>query len=313
MSGPDLNLLRKALAETDLSSLYHLRDVDQMLTNLVDYQNPFRQMLRRSPGNGEGYVNRTRTAGTTLSQDVNDTDTFDESTGTYSENYFPYRTIGAQGKVTRRVQRTGRLFSDMLADEMAAKAMDIRDREENRVIWGNTPAINAKQLLGLNYNLVNHTGQIVGSTTAGSLTLANMDTVIDKVVTGNPSVVLTSRAGARKINAALQAQQRFIDKIEVPGGFRVNSYDSLPILKTTNIPDVLTMTTGGTVSSLTGGTFTMAFVVDLNQVFMSVLTELTMLPLARRSSQFQEFDIFEDLALVVRDYRAVSGYYFWSA
>jgi len=314
MGTPDLTLLRKALDEGDLTSLYHLRDISEVLINLVDYQNPFRQMLPRRPGQGEGYVARTRTAGTTLAEDVNDTDSFAEETGSYSEVYFPYRTIGTQGKVSRRVQKTGRLFSDLLADEMGAKAMDIRDREEHRTIWGNTPTINAKQILGLNYSTTNNTGQIVGSTTAGSLTLTKMDEVIDKVITNpNPNVILTSRAGARKINAALQAQQRFIDKVEVPGGFKVNSYNGIPIIKSTTIPDTLTMSTGGTVSALTAGTFTCLFVVDFNHVFMSVLEELTMMPLARRSSQFVEFDIFEDLALVVRDYRAVSQYYFWAA
>lgn len=313
MKGPDLALLRKALDEAGISSLYHMKDVDRLLINLVDYMNPFRQMLSRRPGTGEGYVARQRTAGTTLAQSVNDTDTFDESTGTYDEVNFPYRTIGTQGKVTRRVQKTGRLFSDLLADEMAAKAMDVRDREEYRTIWGNTPTINSKEILGLNYHMVNHTGQIVGSTVTGSLLLSRMDEVLDKVVTGNPSVILTSRAGSRKINASLQAQQRFVDRIEVPGGFKVASYNDVPIIKSTNIPDTLTMTSGGTISSLSGGTFTCLFVVDLAQTFMSVLTELTMMPLARRSSQFVEFDIFEDIALVNRDFRGIAQYYFWSA
>lgn len=313
MAGPDLTLIRKALEETDLSSLYHMREIDEMLVNLVDYQNPFRQMLPRKPGMGEGYVVRTRTAGTTQADDVDDTDSFTEETGSYNERFFSYKTIGTQGKVTRRVQKTGRLLSDLLADEMGAKALDVRNREEHRTIWGNTPTLNSKQLFGLNYHTNSNTGQIVGSTVSGSLTLTRMDQVMDLVITGNPSLILTSRAGSRKINAALQAQQRFNDRVEVPGGFKVLSYNDVPILKTTNIPDTLTMSTGGTVSSLTGGTFTALFVVDLQHVFMSVLTDLTMMPLARRSSQFVEFDIFEDIALVVRDYRAVSTYYFWSA
>lgn len=320
MGTPDLSLLKKALGlkktldESDLSGLYHARDISELLVQLVDFQNPFRQMLPRRPGQGEGYVARTRTSGTTLAEDVDDTDSFAEDTGSYNEVYFAYKTIGTQGKVTRRVQKTGRLVSDMLADEMQAKAMEMRDREEHRIIWGNQPTINTKQIQGLQYQMYSHTGQIVGSTTAGTLTLTKMDETLDKVITtANPSVILTSRAGARKINAALQAQQRFVDKVEVPGGFQVMSYNGVPIIKTTNIPDTLTMTSGGTVSSLTGGSFTCLFAVDFNHVFMSVLEELTMMPLARRSSQFVEFDIFEDLALVTRDYRAISQYYFWAA
>jgi len=84
------------------------------------------------------------------------------------------------------------------------------------------------------------------------------------------------------------------------------SYNEVPIVTTTNIPDVMSITAGGTISALTGGSTTALFVIDLQDVFMSVLTELQVMPLARISSQFEEFDIFMDETLVVRDARHVS-------
>mgnify|MGYP001573275513 CR=1 FL=1 len=314
--GPDLTLLKKSLEEADVSSLYLDRTIDRMLVELMDFQNPFRQMLRRQPGSGSSYMVRTRTPGSTPGTDVDDTDTFTEDTGTQADVNFPYKTMGTQGKISRRVQKTGRLITDLLAEEIEAKAREMRDFEELREFWGNAFTTNSKQILGLHYHMVNHTGQIVALTNTGTgvdLTLAKFDQAMDLVVTGSPSVILTSRTGRRKINALLQSGQRFNDRTEVPGGFKVLSYNEVPILVSTNIPDTLNITSGGTVSSLTGGSTTAMFIVDLNQVFMSVLTELQVLPLARRSSQFEEFDIFEDCAMVARDYRGISMISGWKA
>lgn len=314
--GPDLELLKKSLTEADFSSLYLDRTIDRMLVELIDFQNPYRQMLRRQPGSGAAYMVRNRTPGSTAGQDVNDTDSFDESTGTQADISYPYKTMGTQGKVTRRVQKTGRLITDLLAEEIEAKAREMRDFEELREFWGNGFTTNSKQILGLHYHMVNHTGQVVAltnSSTGVDLTLAKFDEAMDLVVTGSPSVILTSRAGRRKINALLQSQQRFNDRIEVPGGFKVLSYNEVPILVSTNIPDTLSITTGGTISSLTGGSTTAMFIVDLSQVFLSVLTELQVMPLARVSSQYENFDIFEDLSQVVRDHRAISCVTGWKA
>jgi len=316
-SGADIALLKKSLDESGFSSLYNDRVIDQMLIELVDFQNPLRMLMRRTPGAGEGHLVRKRTPGTTAGTDVNDTDSFVEETGTYSEEFFAFKTLGTQGKVTRRVQKTGRLIEDLLSEEMEAKAREIRDLEEYRILWGQTPDGNAKQIKGLNAHMNDLPTQIVALTLTNGdgapLTLAKFDQVMDKVITGMPGVIIVSRAGKRKINALLQATQRFNDKTEVPGGYRVLSYNDTPILVSTNIPDTLQISSGGTITSMTGGSTTAMFVVDLAHVFMSVLTELTVMPLARTSSQFQNFDIFEDIAQVVRDKRAVSMVTGWAA
>lgn len=315
-TGADLTLLKKSLEEVDFNGLFHDRTIDRLLIELVDFQNPLRMIMRRVPGSGEGYMVRKRTPGLTAGTDVDDTDTFTEDTGSYTEEFFSYKTLGTQGKITRRVQKTGRLVTDLLAEEMEAKSREIKDLEEFRMLWGNTPTVNSKQIKGLNSHMYDSPTQIVALTNnsvGAPLTLAKFDEVMDKVITGMPGLIITSRVGRRKINALLQSTQRFNDRIDVPGGFRVLSYNETPILVSTNIPDTLQVSTGGTITSLTGGSTTAMFVLDLNHVFMSILTDLTMMPLARRSSQFEEFDIFEDMCQVVRDKRAVSMVTGWSS
>ncbi len=307
--GPDLKLLQKALEESDVSALFKIPEIDQMMVQLVDFLNPLRQSLRRVPGSGDGYLVYKRAPGTTQAVDIDDVDTIAEETGVYTELKFLYKTLATQGRLSRRVQKTGRSIADLMREELEAKSSEIRNAEDNRMFYGNFPVSNAKQWDGLAKTMDDNTAQIVTAGTDASdgndLTTEKLDEVLD-VNIGNPGLIVTSRLGRRKLNALLVAQQRFVDRTTIAGGFRVISYNDVPIVATTNIPSVQERDSDGSIVSLTGGSTTSLFVVDLMDVFMSVLTEITVMPLARTSSQFELFDIFEDAALVVRDARHVS-------
>ena len=73
------------------------------------------------------------------------------------------------------------------------------------------------------------TGTGVVSGGATTLALAKIDEAID-TARGEVDIMVTSRAVRRKINALLQAQQQFNDTIEVAAGFRVLTYDGIPIV-----------------------------------------------------------------------------------
>jgi hypothetical protein len=311
--GPDLSLLKKSLGESDVSSLYQSRELDKVLVKLVDYMNPLRQNMDRKPGSGTGYQNYRRSAGITANSfddaiDIAETSTIEEKAGTYSELYLPYKTIASRGRVYRRVQKTGASIADLMREEIEGKAIELRDAEERRVFWGTSPTANSNQFPGLNKYMVDNPTQVVALTNTGTgvtLTLEALDQAIDLNL-GNPGLILTSRTGRRKLNALLQAQQRWVDSVEIRGGFKVMSYNGIPVLPCTNIPDTLNITSGGTVSALTGGSSTCFWIIDTQEVFMSVLTEVFMMPLARTTSQYEEFEMVMDETLVVRDYRKVS-------
>lgn len=76
---------------------------------------------------------------------------------------------------------------------------------------------------------VMNAGSGVVDKSANVLALADIDEAIDTAL-GQVDVIVTSRAIRRKINALLQSVQRFNDSIEVAGGFRVLTYDGLPII-----------------------------------------------------------------------------------
>lgn len=64
---------------------------------------------------------------------------------------------------------------------------------------------------------------------AAALTLQKLDEAID-TARGDVDLIVTSRAVRRKINSLLTAVQRFNDTTEVAAGFRVLTYDGLPIV-----------------------------------------------------------------------------------
>jgi len=303
--------LRRALGETTGGSYEGVSDilpteVDKIITQMVEHLNPIRVNIPRKPGSGAGvYINR-RTPGSDKAVFYSDTDSFTEETGTYAQVAFLYKTLGTQGKVTRKAQAIGAKYIDILATEMESKAEDFKDKEEYALFWGDSSA-NAKEFDGL-FALCD-SGNIIpaGSDGAGgTLTPQMLDEAID-AVRGTPSFLACSKRTRRRIRALLQAQQRFVNVMKVKGGFEVLSYNDVPILVSNQIPDTIAVGTDcTTITSMTGGTLSSLFLVDTSKVFISELTPLKVMPLAKSSSQYDEFDIFTDEVLASRDPEAVS-------
>jgi len=261
-------------------------------------------VLDVKPGSGNAaYINQ-RTAGTTGGIWVADTTdgATAEETGTYGQTSFPFRTLLKRGTVTRALVAKGRSYGDVLGIEMEGAAEDYADQTEFGLISGDV-AQNSNQINGL-LTMINATsGQVVAQTTGSggdAFTMAKLDATIDKVKgSGNRSdlIILASQLGGRKINAALQAQQRFNDMIEIPAGFRVKSYDGIPIITSTRMPDALTWS-GSSITGLTGGGTTAIAVINRRFMWIEELTALSVMPLARTTSQNEAFDMFRDFTLV---------------
>jgi len=303
--------LRRALAENTGGGYEGIADilpkeVDKIITQMVEHLNPLRQNLPRKPGSGAGvYINR-RTPGATKAAFYSDTDSFDEETGTYAQVAFLYKTIGTQGKVTRKARAIGAKYVDLLTAEMEAKAEDFRDKEEYAICWGDSDA-DSKEFDGL-YKLCDASNIIpAGSNSSGGdLTLALLDQALD-AIRGMPGMIVCSKRTRRRIRALMQTQQRFINTVKVRGGFEVLSYNEVPILVSNQIPDTQQVSaTCATITSLTGGSLSTLFVVDSEKVYISELTPLNVQPLAKESSQYDKFDIFADEVLVARDPLAIS-------
>ncbi len=284
----DLEQLKKALDMASAGGALQQPLIDRVLQELIEVNNPLRVNLPRKPGSGSAWILNQRTSRGSAAGFVNDTEEPTETQGSYVPKSFAYKTILDRRKVTRKLQAVGKTLLDVEAEEVENGLQNVRDAEENALINGDATA-NPKQFDGLRKLIP--TGQVVVAGANGApLSLDLLDQAID-LNKGNPSMLIMSKKANRKLNSLLQAQQRFVDTMEVKGGFRVQVYNGLPIFRANSISDAQTQ---GTATNATD-----IYVLDASALWIGELTPLRMLRLAQKSSQGSEFDIFQDITLVL--------------
>ena len=301
---PRVDIL-KALDVSAAGTVLVQPEIDKVVAQIVDYRNPLRQNLPRKKGSGDAWhIIRRTPSGTTPAAWVADSDDIVEDEGTYTKVSFYYKTIVARVKVTRKMQAIGRSYADILADEIEARALEFRDKEDYAYVIGASSAnSSSKEFMGLMYQLQSaaQTVACAASTTPGSLTLAKMDEAMD-LSTGNIGMIIMSKKTRRLLNALLQANQRFVNTVKVKGGFVTLAYNEAPIFTSNNIPNTVSYAADGTtVSALSGGTASFIEFVDLDHVWVGELTPVTVMPLAKTTSQYDVVDIYCDETLVVRN------------
>ncbi|OGS32973.1 MAG: hypothetical protein A2218_10325 [Elusimicrobia bacterium RIFOXYA2_FULL_53_38] len=284
----DLEQLKKALDMAGAGGTLQQPVMDRVLQELIEINNPLRVNLPRKPGAGAAWLLSQRTSRGAGASFVNDTEEPSETQGQYIPKSFPYKSILDRRKVTRKLQAVGKSLLDIEAEEVENGLQNVRDTEENALINGDSSA-NPKQFDGLRKLIP--AGQVaVAGANGAPLTLELMDAAID-LNRGIPGMIIMSKKANRKLNSLLQAQQRFTDTMEVKGGFRVQTYNGIPIFRSIWVSDAQTQ---GTASNCTD-----IFILDTSAVWVAELTPLQMLRLPPKSSQGSEFEIFEDITLVL--------------
>lgn len=294
--------LKKALDLATGTGVLSQPKIDKLIADLVDHDNALRQNLPRRPGEGESYLlnRKTAQAGGTGGGWVGDTDEPTGDAGTTKVRVsFPFRTILERGGVTTAMQKMGRSYRDLLADEIADITLVVRDAEEDGLINGDNGA-DADQIDGI--RVQTPAGQIItlddGGGNGGVLTLEKLDEGVDLNL-GRANMLACSKRSRRQINTLLLARQQVVDTREVKGGFRLPAYSDIPIYTTKAISDAQTQGAATNASDL--------FFVDNAQVFISELEAINMVPLAKTTSQVTKFDIREMLVLVVKNTKWVSS------
>ena len=198
--------------------------------------------------------------------------------------------------------------------ELSAKAEDFANQLElgylqgqAKYAGGNLDSLQAPK--GFITMVFANQGQIVaaGTTVPGNLTLSKLDEAIDKVkgsAARQDLVIIGSFAGLRQVNSLLQADQVFNDVTEVAAGFRVKTYDGIPLVVSTAMPnDALFDAVNGTLFKGPSGAAisnsTILMVLNKRYCYISELTPTTVLPLAKTTSQNDSFDMYWDGAPVL--------------
>ena len=134
----------------------------------------------------------------------------------------------SRGEVTGPMQQAAGSLFDALASEVEAHSRAMIEKLSTDLATANG---GSNDITGILYQITDDTSmgdQSVLNKT-GALTLAMIDEAIDAVF-GDPDTMVTSKPVRRKINSLLQAQQQFVNTTEIRAGFRVLSYDDLPIV-----------------------------------------------------------------------------------
>lgn len=318
--GSDDNTRQRFQRATELTIADAGSDLLQTFVNRTVQQLTLREfglqaVIPRKPGVGLSEIINQRTAGTTGGEWVADSGTATSEVGSYDRATFEFKTLLTQGQVTRKLQATGRSYADILALEMSAKAEDFANALEDGILNGNLKVASAGSdvcsgfltLISSTASQVVHNSAAV-TTFGTALSLQKLDEAIDKVkgsAQRSDLVIVGSFAGIRQLNAALQQDQQFNNVTEIAAGFRVRTYDGIPMVVSTAMKNTLLVngTTGaieGDSEISTGDTATTAFVIlNTRYSYLSELTPVTVMPLAKSSSQFDEFDMYWDGAPVL--------------
>lgn len=285
--------------------------VSSLLQQLSNIQLGARTQLRRIPGAGTSYVTPKRTVSSTLAEFIADGTAPTEDSGTWSNDTWTYKTLATRMRVTRKAEAQGAQWGDLLAAEALLKGEDWNRQEESAIFIGDaTNSLpTANSFNGLLTLIGANSGQTVANTTANAgdtLVLVKLDETINKVRGREMKQnmrIFTSEQGGVLLDAVLQAQQTFQNVVTVAAGFTVQTYKGMPVIQTSGIPNVLIWNGASPkITTFSGGGTTAFVVVNLQHVYMVVLTPITLAQVAATTAQYMDFEMFADESLVLDNF-----------
>lgn len=148
--------------------------------------------------------------------------------------------IYARGEVTGPMQKAAGGAYNALADEVQAHADGLVEKVSTDLVTATGAADDIEGLLsqigaGGTADDLNHGAGLLDVSTrnagaAETLSLELIDEAIDLTKGSCDLMVVGSEKIRRKVNGLLRANQRFNDRVEVQAGFRVTSYDGIPMV-----------------------------------------------------------------------------------
>lgn len=164
------------------------------------------------------------------------------------------RSVRADWEVENFYREASASYYDAVQDEIRNAIETVIDKIERQMVVGNVAAAggDANGFLGLrqlvNSNALGDTTNVYGIARAsgkgymdaqvvdaddGNFTISYLDNALDSLeeVRAAPGFFLVSIKRATEINFQLQAQQRFVNTMDIAGGFRVPTYLGVPIIK----------------------------------------------------------------------------------
>lgn len=202
--------------------------VDPVIRDYVAKATPLLQVVTRTPWPTQTYYVRKRTALPTATWSADGGSLPAATNSTYTRTSRNVRFLYTRGEVTGPLIAAAGGVVNALQEEIRVSSQAIAEKLTTDIATGDGTG---DTMLGMLDQVSASAPGDEGGTFAvgGALTLNALDQILDGT-RGEADVILTSRAVRRKIASLLQAQQRFNDTIDIGAGFRVLTYDGVPIV-----------------------------------------------------------------------------------
>lgn len=203
------------------------------IRDYVSEQPVLYNMLPKIPWATTGYYIRLRTANPTATWGTDGGALPGATMATYAKVFKSVKYLYTRGEVTGPMQKAAGTLFNALAMEVERHSFAMVDALSSALITGTGGSDDIEGLIyqlgtsGDGNDLNAGDGYMDKNGTALSLNL--VDQAIDQT-RGEADMIVTSFAVRRKLATLLQAQQRFNDTTVVGAGFRVATYQGIPIV-----------------------------------------------------------------------------------
>src|SRR5687768_4348019 len=237
--------IAKALSTLNTGSYLIPEVVEPAIRDYIGKEPRLLNLVNKVPWATNTYFVRKRQSQPTVTWSTDGAALPAAQNSTYTKVSKSVKYVYARGEVTGPEQKAAGSLYDAMALEIEAHSRALAMDLSNKIATGTGAADEIEGMLhqistenSMNALDADATGNHGGADQAETtvLTLAMLDEAID-AAEGEADLIVTSRAVRRKINSLLQAQQQFTDRVEVAAGFRVLTYDGLPIVTDLNWED----------------------------------------------------------------------------
>lgn len=202
---------------------------DTLLAGVIETIAQESPVLQRLPfveivGNGLTY-NRENAAPSADFYDVGDD--WDESTPTFTQATATLKILGGDADIDNFLKSTRSNIQDLEAAVVQLKARAVQALFDDTFVNGDDSS-EPKSFDGI--DVLCAAGQTVSmGANGGTLTLAKLDELIDKVRGGKPHMLLMSRRSRRKLNELARASGGFLEADRDEFGQMLQFYDGVPL------------------------------------------------------------------------------------
>lgn len=236
--------IAKALSTLNTGQYLIPEVVEPAIRDYIGKEPRLLNLVNHVPWATNTYFIRKRTAQPTVTWSTDGAALPAAQNSTYAKVSKSVKYVYARGEVTGPEQKAAGSLYDAMALEIEAHSRALAMDLSNKIAVGTGDSDEIEGILhqietDREMNALDSGAQAHGGAyqeESGALTLAMLDEAIDSAE-GEADLIVTSRAARRKINSLLQAQQQFTDRVEVAAGFRVLTYDGLPIVTDMNWED----------------------------------------------------------------------------